>query len=121
MSLTAELDIFTQLMNVITQRMSASPNVSYTAALLAGGTGKVCEKIAEEARELVEAASEEGTAGHAHRIHEAADLIYHTWVYLAQHEIALDEVKAELQDRIGTSGLAEKASRHSNKDQLGEA
>ena len=121
MSPASEQDIFIQLMNVIIQRKSASPNSSCTASLLADGTLKICEKIAEEARELVEAATEKGTAGHTHRIHEAADLIYHIWVYLAQQGISLDEVKAQLTERLGISGIAEKASRPPNPRPTGEA
>ena len=42
---------------------------------------------------------------------EAADLLYHLLVLLEAREISLEDVLAELEGRMGTSGLEEKASR----------
>ena len=44
-------------------------------------------------------------------IYEMADLWMHSLVLLAQQDIAVAEVLAELQRRMGVSGLEEKASR----------
>ena len=42
---------------------------------------------------------------------EAADVLFHLLVLLAEKDIALAEVLAELERREGTSGHAEKAAR----------
>jgi len=42
---------------------------------------------------------------------EAADLIFHLLVLLADAGVSLDEVRAELRRREGVSGIEEKASR----------
>ena len=44
-------------------------------------------------------------------IHEAADLIYHAWVLLAEAGVTPEQVRQELAGRAGTSGLEEKATR----------
>ena len=44
---------------------------------------------------------------------EAADLMFHLLVLLAERDVPLAEVLAELDRREGTSGLDEKAARES--------
>ncbi len=100
-----------RLMQTLTERAQTRPEGSYTTKLMAGGTGKIGDKILEEARELIEAADEPGESGREHFIYEAGDLIYHTLVMLAYRGVDLDEVAAELGRREGTSGLVEKANR----------
>ena len=102
--------IFEQLMETVRERKSASADESYTASLFSGGLNQICQKVTEEAEELVEAAQQSDASQH-HQVHETADLIYHVWVLLAQLDIPLEELKAELTRRFGTSGLEEKASR----------
>ncbi|HEX3997512.1 MAG TPA: phosphoribosyl-ATP diphosphatase [Pirellulales bacterium] len=99
------------LMATIEDRKANPPAKSYTTTLFAGGVQKIGAKITEEAAEVVEAAGEPDEAGRAHLIREAADLIYHLFVMLAQRDVRLAEVEAELARRSGTSGLDEKASR----------
>ncbi|WP_182870253.1 phosphoribosyl-ATP diphosphatase [Stieleria mannarensis] len=107
-----------RLMETLAERAQTRPQGSYTTKLMAAGTGKIGEKILEEARELIEAADEPGDAGREHFIYEAGDLIYHTLVLLAYRGVDLDEVAAELARREGTSGLVEKANRsQTNTDQ----
>jgi len=106
-----ESSLFAQLMAVIEDRKANPPLKSYTTSLLAGGLPKIGAKISEEAREVVEAASEPGDQGRAHLICEAGDLLYHLFVLLAHREIKLEEVEAELARRFGVSGIDEKASR----------
>ena len=72
----------------------------------------------EEAKEFVTAAHEmeppndpSDEALRAHLVHEAADLLYHSMVMLANYDLGLTEVEAELRRRFGTSGFEEKASR----------
>jgi phosphoribosyl-ATP pyrophosphohydrolase len=42
---------------------------------------------------------------------EAADLLYHLLVLLESRDVPLRDVMAELESRMGSSGLAEKATR----------
>jgi len=103
--------VFAQLMATIeSRRANPAPN-SYTAKLLEGGVKKIRNKLIEEAAELFEAAAEPGDAGRSHTIYESADLVYHLFVLLACHDIALADVEQELARRFGTSGLEEKAAR----------
>ena len=95
----------------ILARQAAPDEKSYTAKLLAGGVEKIGGKIIEEAAELIDAAGEPGEEGRRHTIREAADLVYHTLVLLADRDVRLREVEAELAGRFGVSGLEEKASR----------
>lgn len=98
-------------MDQIHQRVLEMPENSYTTRLIAGGVPKMGAKITEEAREVVEAAAEEGDAGHKHLVYEACDLIYHLWVLLGSRGITLAELESELARREGTSGLVEKQNR----------
>ncbi|MEO8494852.1 MAG: phosphoribosyl-ATP diphosphatase [Planctomycetota bacterium] len=102
---------FAQLMATIEDRKANPPERSYTTSLFQGGVEKIGRKILEEANEVVEAAAESGADGHGHFVHEAADLIYHLFVMLAQCDVKLEEVEAELRQRFGISGLDEKAAR----------
>ena len=100
-----------QLMAVLEDRKVNPPPNSYTARLYAGGVSRIGDKIQEEARELVEAASEPGDHGRRHLIYEASDLFYHLLVMLAHQGIKFEEVEAEIARRFGQSGLDEKAAR----------
>ena len=53
-------DIVDALYAVIESRRDADPDSSYTAQLLAKGTGKIAEKVGEEAVESIVAARNEG-------------------------------------------------------------
>jgi phosphoribosyl-ATP pyrophosphohydrolase/phosphoribosyl-AMP cyclohydrolase len=77
----------------IDQRRSASPENSYTAKLFAGGVDRIGKKIGEEATEVVIAAKN----GSREELRaEAADLLYHLLVLLAERGVDLDEVGDEL-------------------------
>lgn len=103
--------VVAQLMAVIEDRKRNPPAKSYTTTLLAGGIPKIGGKVQEEAREVVEAAYEEGEVGRKHVIAEAADVIYHLLVLLAHQDVKWTEVEAEIARRFGISGLDEKALR----------
>jgi phosphoribosyl-ATP pyrophosphohydrolase len=104
-------------MTVIEDRVAHRPSGSYTANLLSAGVEKIGAKILEEAGEVVEAArAAETDSGRQHLVAEAADLIYHLFVMMGYHRIALAEVEAELARRFGTSGIAEKAARQPRLD-----
>ncbi len=101
-------DTLARLEQVIGDRAKASPTESYVASLAARGLPVIARKLGEEAVEAVVAA----LAGDEDElIGEAADVLFHLLVLLAQKGIALEKVLAELERREGTSGLVEKASR----------
>ena len=104
-------DALKRLMDQIHQRAQDMPEGSYTTRLIQGGVAKMGAKITEEAREVVEAAAEEGEAGRKHLVYESCDLIYHLWVLLGSRGITIDELQSELARREGTSGLVEKQNR----------
>ena len=84
-----------ELGRVIAARASAAPESSYTARLLAKGPDHVLKKIGEEATEVVLAAKSESDERLAE---EAADLLYHLMVAMAQRRVpftrALDVLQA---------------------------
>jgi phosphoribosyl-ATP pyrophosphohydrolase/phosphoribosyl-AMP cyclohydrolase len=88
----------TDLYGTIEGRKTAAPESSYTARLFAGGVPAIGAKVTEEAAEVVEAAGEDD---HAHTVYEAGDVLYHLLVLLAQVDITLPEVLAELERRKG--------------------
>lgn len=89
-------DTLSQVFEVIRDR-KAHPNPdSYTCKLLAGGDNKILKKIGEESAEVVMAFKDndpDAIAG------EVADLLYHTLVALAHHEVDLKAVYRKLQER----------------------
>jgi len=99
-----------QLEAVVKDRLAAADaTTSYVASLAAKGRGKIAQKLGEEAVETVIAALTEDDAA---LTGEAADLVFHLTVLLAERGIGWAEVAAELGRRHGTSGHAEKAARH---------
>lgn len=93
---------------VIRERLGADPDSSYVARLHARGRAKIAQKLGEEAVETVIAAM---TGDTEELKGEAADLIFHLLVLLAEAGLSLNDVRAELARREGVSGLVEKASR----------
>ncbi len=100
--------VLARLEKAIEARKGASAEASYTASLLAGGAAKCAKKFGEEA---VEAALAAVSGDKKHLTAEAADVLYHLLVMLAQAGVSLGDVAAALSAREGTSGHAEKASR----------
>ena len=70
---------------------------SYTAQLFAAGTGKIAQKVGEEAVEVVVAALDEDKE---RLVSEMADLVYHSLVLLEHKEISWSDVEAELARRF---------------------
>ena len=93
---------------VLHSRKSAAADQSYTASLYCQGEDAILKKIGEEATELL-LASKSGQKSAI--LHEMADLLYHNLVLLAWHDLSLQQLLQELQERHGTSGLEEKRSR----------
>jgi len=101
-------DTLAKLEATIRNRRAADPATSYVAKLFAKGLPKIAQKLGEEAVETVIAAmssDREAVVG------EAADLLFHLTVLLAELDIPIADVLAELERREGVSGIAEKAAR----------
>lgn len=101
-------DPLARLEATVRLRRGADPASSYTAQLFARGRPTIAQKLGEEAVETVIAAL--GPDRHA-IVPEAADLLYHLLVLLADADLSLDDVRAELARREGVGGLEEKARR----------
>jgi phosphoribosyl-ATP pyrophosphohydrolase len=102
------MDTLTRLEATIAKRLQASPETSYVAKLHAKGLKTIAQKLGEEATEAVIAAL---AGDEAELVGEAADVLFHLMVLLAEKGVALEQVLAELDRREGMSGLAEKAAR----------
>jgi len=101
-------DAIDRLEAVVRARRGADPETSYVAKLTSKGRAKMAQKLGEEAVETVIAA----IAGDRDGVtSEAADLIFHLSVLLADFDLSFTDVFAELDRREGVSGLVEKASR----------
>lgn len=92
----------------IRERRAGDPAASYVARLTARGRAAVAQKLGEEAVETVIVAMGQDPAA---IVPEAADLVFHLLVLLADAGLALDDVRAELARREGLSGIEEKAAR----------
>ena len=95
---------------------SADPNTSYTALLFSKGDDGILKKIGEEATEVVMAAKDARNSNLAAEqqkllIGEMADLWFHCLIALSQFNLRPEDVIAELDRRLGTSGIEEKAAR----------
>jgi len=101
-------DILDALEAVIRERRTGDPDSSYVARLTAKGRAKIAQKLGEEAVETVIAAIQDDKAA---LTSEAADLIFHLAVLLADAGLSLGDVRAELARREGVSGIEEKAGR----------
>ncbi len=97
-----------RLWQTIEARREDRPPGSYTAELLAGGVDATARKVVEEATEVVLAAKDDAaadasgadrTASQAALAAEAADLLYHTLVLLAERRVEPEAVVAILRDR----------------------
>ncbi len=102
------MDTLTRLEDTIRTRLKADPGSSYVAQLHARGAPAIARKLGEEAVEIIVAAL---SGSRDELVGEAADVLFHLAVLLAEKDVALAEVMAELERREGTSGLDEKASR----------
>lgn len=96
-------DVLASLWATITSRAAERPPGSYTTTLLDGGVDACGRKVTEEATEVLIAAKDhKAGAGPADRIvEESADLIYHLLVLLAERDVDLADVEAELDRRAG--------------------
>ena len=90
--------VLEELFAVVQDRKRDMPEGSYTARLLKEGSGRVAQKVIEEAGEASIAATQgdkENLPG------EVADLLYHVLVLLAASEVTPGQVWKELRERRG--------------------
>jgi len=110
------------LADVVDQRRDAfkagkaDPKISYTALLFSKGDDGILKKIGEEATETVMAAKDARQSNLAPEqqkllVGEVADLWFHCLIALSQFNLRPEDVIAELDRRLGTSGIEEKAAR----------
>jgi phosphoribosyl-ATP pyrophosphohydrolase len=101
-------DVLDRLEATIRARRGGDAGSSYVASLFGKGRAKIAQKVGEEAVETVIAAcgSDDGAI-----VPEAADLLFHLAVLLADAGLSLDDVRSELARREGLSGHDEKAAR----------
>jgi phosphoribosyl-ATP pyrophosphohydrolase/phosphoribosyl-AMP cyclohydrolase len=89
-------DVLSELFKVICDRRDHPLENSYTCKLLRGGDNQILKKIGEETAEVVMACKDnEGEAIAS----EVADLLYHTLVALAHHQVDLRQVYLKLYER----------------------
>ncbi|ACX73087.1 phosphoribosyl-ATP diphosphatase [Methanocaldococcus vulcanius M7] len=92
--------ILEEVYETIKQRIKEKPEGSYVAKLTTddkkSAINKICEKIGEEATELILAAKDNKKD---EIIYEAADLIFHTMVLLAYKGIEFEDLLKEFEQR----------------------
>jgi phosphoribosyl-ATP pyrophosphohydrolase len=101
-------DLLERLTQVLEERKKSDPEQSYVAKLHHKGQDAILKKIGEESCELVMASKDQDAAK---VVAETADLWFHSLVLLGWHGLQASDVLAELDRRMGLSGLVEKANR----------
>lgn len=81
---------------IVRERIETGNTDSYTVRLAMAGTRRIAQKVGEEGVELALAAA---AGSEQETIDEAADLVYHTIVLLAQLDLSLEDVAARLKTR----------------------
>lgn len=86
------------LFSTIEDRKANPTTESYTAKLFSAGEGKICQKIGEEAVEVVVAAL--GNEGDDRVLYEMADMFYHSLVLLSARGLTFADLETELATRF---------------------
>jgi phosphoribosyl-ATP pyrophosphohydrolase/phosphoribosyl-AMP cyclohydrolase len=98
------------LWSTIAQRAADRPEGSYTASLLARGVDAAGRKVTEEATEVLMAAKDDAsastTATRTALAGEAADLLYHALVLLAERGLSPSAVVDTLRSRHAPQGFS---------------
>ena len=95
--MSKDATILNELYDVVVSRKDADPEESYTAKLYKKGTGKICQKVGEEAVEVIVDAMKGKKKGLAE---ESADLLYHLLVLWADQGLKPDKVWRVLDKRF---------------------
>lgn len=93
---TGNVNFLAELEQVIQQRKRDMPEGSYTTRLFRKGINKIAQKVGEEATELVIEAKDNNRKLF---LNEAADLLYHLEVLLAEKGVSINDVAKILQER----------------------
>ena len=101
-------NLLERLTEVLEARKAGDPEKSYVSKLHHKGQDAILKKIGEESCELVMASKDQNLDK---VVAETADLWFHSLVLLSHHGLSASDVLAELDKRMGLSGLVEKASR----------
>lgn len=92
----SDIAFIIKLENIVQERLTNPSDESYTAKLSAAGTKRIAQKVGEEGVELALAA----TSGDREEIiDEAADLVYHLIVLLADQDLSLADIANRLESR----------------------
>ena len=89
-------EVLNELLEVIRRRAAERPEGSYTAELLRQGTGRVAQKVVEEAGEVAIASVSQSGDDLAN---EMADLLYHMIVLLECANVPAQKVWDALAER----------------------
>jgi len=90
------IEFIGDLETIVRERLDAGDDESYTSRLAAAGTKRIAQKVGEEGVELALAA----TVGNQQEvIDEAADLVYHLIVLLADAGLSLEDIATRLEAR----------------------
>lgn len=93
---TSDLTFLAELERIVQDRLRNPRDASYTASLAAAGTRRIAQKVGEEGVETALAAM---TGDHSELLSEAADLVYHLIVLLADQGLSLADVATTLESR----------------------
>jgi len=91
-----DIAFIAELETIVMQRLAAGGEESYTARLAAAGTKRIAQKVGEEGVELALAAA---AGSQQETIDEAADLVYHLIVLLADRGLSLEDIATRLKAR----------------------
>ena len=91
-----DITLLSDLEDIIHKRLKNPSSESYTAQLAKAGTKRIAQKVGEEGVELALAAA---AGSQDEVIDEAADLMYHLLVLLADQDLTLGVVSSRLRTR----------------------
>jgi phosphoribosyl-ATP pyrophosphohydrolase/phosphoribosyl-AMP cyclohydrolase len=90
------------LYKLIQERKDQRPEGSYTSYLFNSGLDKILKKVGEESAETIIAAKNAGEDGGRKQLSaEISDLLYHLLVLMAECDVSLQDISAELSARAG--------------------
>jgi phosphoribosyl-ATP pyrophosphohydrolase/phosphoribosyl-AMP cyclohydrolase len=92
----SDIAFFSELEDIIRNRIDNPTSESYTASLMKSGSKRIAQKVGEEGVELALAAA---TGDKDEVIDEAADLMYHLIVLLADQDLSLGAIANRLRTR----------------------
>lgn len=101
-SKNADFVFLARLEKLINARKNADENTSYTAKLFKSGTKRIAQKVGEEGVETALAAT---VKDKEELICEAADLMYHLSVLLADANLSFSDVISKLKKDIKLKAL----------------